>query len=101
MSFSEFRKKQNRLTLQDIRLLIVAGVVIIVIVGALVSLSSYLVYILPEGGEFWLLRESGQAFLFNRVEPYSGLVPAEVQMQVYGRAAQPGEEPFWIFPFIC
>ena len=94
MSFSEFRKKQNRLTLQDIRLLIVAGVVIIVIVGALVSLSSYLVYILPEGGEFWLLRESGQAFLFNRVEPYSGLVPAEVQMQVYGRAAQPGEEPY-------
>ena len=94
MSFSEFQKKQNRVTLQDIRLLILAGVVIIIIVGTLVSLSYYLVNNLPDGGEFWLLRESGQAFLFNRVEPYSGLVPAEVQTHVYGRSSQPGEEAY-------
>ena len=94
MSFSEFQKKQNRLTIQDIRLLILAGVVIIITVGTLVSLSSYLVNKFPEGGEFWLLHESGQAFLFNSVEPYSGLVPADVQTHVYGRASQPGEEAY-------
>lgn len=94
MSFSEFQKNQKRLTLKDIRLLILAGLAIIIITGSLVSLSTYLVNILPGGGEFWLLRESGQAFLFERIEPYSGMVPAAVQMQVYGRSSQPGEEAY-------
>jgi len=94
MSFSEFQKKQNRLTLQDIRLLILGGVLFIVVVITLVSISSYLVQVYPGGGEFWLLRESGQAFLFDRVEPYSGQIPAAVQTMVYGRSFQPGEDPY-------
>jgi len=94
MSFSEFQKKQNRLTIQDIRLMILGGVVIIGVVVTLVFLSSHLVNIFPEGGEFWLLRESGQAFLFDRIEPYSGQVPAAVQTKVYGRSFKPGEDPY-------
>lgn len=94
MSFSEFQKRQNRLTLRDIRLLILVGVVIIVIVGTLVTLSSFLVNSLPEGGEFWLLRESGQTFLFDHFDPYGGLVPEAVQTQIYGRTAQQGEETY-------
>jgi hypothetical protein len=46
------------------------------------------------GGDFYVHWVASRSFLFDRIEPYSGEVPARVQALVYGQAAQPGEEPY-------
>jgi hypothetical protein len=92
MSFQEFQKAPNRLTSREIVFLIVAGVVIILVLYGLAVGNYYLAGELPDGGEFTLLRRGGRSFLFDRVEPYGGSVPALVQEQVYGRPAESGED---------
>lgn len=103
MSFQEFQKAPNRLTLRDIVFLILAGIIIILVLYGLVVANNYLAQLLPGGGEFYLLRTGGRSFLFDRIEPYSGSVPERVQEQIYGRSARLGEDlyildiPFHIF----
>jgi hypothetical protein len=46
------------------------------------------------GGDFYVHWAASRSFLFDRIEPYGGEVPVRVQELVYGRAAQPGEEPY-------
>lgn len=94
MSFRDFQKAPNRLTQRDIGFLIVAALLVALVVYLLAITNNYLANLWPEGGEFTLLRTGGQAFLFDRLEPYSGSVPALVQEQVYGRPAQPGEDVY-------
>lgn len=91
MSFQEFQKAPNRLTSRDIGFLIAAGIVILLVLYGLWIANSYLANLLPDGGEFYLLRTSGHAFLFDRIEPYSANVPERVQELVYGRPASAGE----------
>jgi hypothetical protein len=92
MSFQEFQKAPNRLSSQEIIFLIVSGVVILLVLYGLAIGNSRLAGYLPQGGEFSLLRTAGRAFLFDRIEPYSGTIPSLVQEQVYGRAAGFGED---------
>lgn len=94
MSFQEFQKAPNKFTLGEIVFLIVAGIVIALVLYGLAVGNYYLAGQLSEGGEFALLRTGGRAFLFDRLEPYSGGVPALVQEQVYGRPANSGEDPY-------
>ncbi|GAB4504647.1 MAG: hypothetical protein Fur0043_16410 [Anaerolineales bacterium] len=104
MSFQEFQKTSHRLTPQEWRFLFLAGMVLAALLALLAYANLSLARILPDGGEFYLLRVGGRAFLFDRIEPYSASVPAAVQEQVYGRAAQSGEEvyildiPFHLMP---
>ena len=92
MSFKEFQKAPNRLTFRDSGFLLLTAIIIIFLLVVLAVGNYYLANILPDGGEFYLLRAGGRAFLFDRIEPYSGELPARVQEQVYGRAALPGED---------
>lgn len=104
MSFQEFQKTSRSLTPQDWRFLFLAGFALIALLVLLAFANLSLARILPDGGEFYLLRMGGRAFLFERIEPYSASVPAAVQEQVYGRTARPGEEvyildlPFHLMP---
>lgn len=94
MSFQEFQKAPNRLTPRDIGFFILTGIVLILVLYGLASVNYYLANRLPESGEFYLLRTGGQAFLFNRLEPYSGSVAEQVQVHVYGQPAVQGEDPY-------
>jgi len=94
MSFKDFQKAPNKLTSRDIGFLILAGFVIIFIASTLAAASYYLANLLPDGGELFLLWTGGRSFLFDRIEPYSGIVPARVQEWVYGRSALPGEDVY-------
>ena len=92
MSFREFQKAPNKLTPRDFGFLILVGIVVILVLYGLSVANSYLANLLPDGGEFYLLRTGGRSFLFDQVEPYSGAVPARVQDLVYGRSAVIGED---------
>ncbi len=94
MSFQDFQKKRNNLTLRDIVFLVLAGIVLLLILYGLGIGNYYLANFLPGGGEFYLLRTGGRAFLFDHIEPYSGSVPARVQEQVYGRPAVAGDDQY-------
>jgi len=94
MSFQDFQKASNRLTSRDIGFLLLAAVVVILALFALAVGNYYLADILPDGGEFYLLRTSGRSFLFDQIEPYSGSIPARVQEHVYDRSALPGEDAY-------
>lgn len=103
MSFQDFQKAPNRLTLRDIGFLILAGIIIVLVLYGMVVANNYLAQFLPGGGEFYLLRTGGRSFLFDHIEPYSGSVSERVQEQIYGRSAVLGEDlyildiPFHIF----
>ncbi len=94
MSFQDFQKAPNRLTSRDVGLLALVVVIVILVVSALGAANYYLAGLLPDGGEFTLLRTGGRFFLFDRIEPYTANIPASVQEQVYGRAALPGEDAY-------
>ena len=94
MSFQKFQRFPNRFTARDIGFLVLAAIVITLTILALGAASYYFAGSLPDGGELYLLRTGGRAFLFDRIEPYSGVVPARVQEQVYDRSAQPGEDAY-------
>lgn len=46
------------------------------------------------GGEFYVHWAGSRAFIFDKIEPYSGDVAARTQTLVYGRSARAGEEPY-------
>jgi len=94
MSFKDFQKSANRLSPGEIGFLILILIVVGIIVWVLAVSNNYLAETLPGGGEFYLLRTGGRAFLFDRIEPYGGTVAARVQEQVYGRSAQAGEDTY-------
>jgi len=94
MKFQDFQKAPNRLTSREILILIAVGIVAVLVLYGLAVGNYYLASQLPVGGDFTLLRTGGRAFLFDRLEPYSGGVPASVQEQVYGRPAEPGEHAY-------
>jgi hypothetical protein len=92
MSFQDFQKAPNRLSPREIGFLVVAGLIALLVVYGLAMGNYYLANDLPDGGEFYLLRTAGSSFLFDRIDPYSGSVPARVQELVYGRPANSGED---------
>lgn len=104
MSFQEFQKTSHKLTPQEWRFLVLGGLGLVALLALLAYANLSLARMLPDGGEFYLLRVGGRAFLFDRIEPYSASVPAAVQQQVYGRTAENGEEmyildiPFHLMP---
>lgn len=104
MSFKDFQKAPNRLTPGDVGFLLLIAIIGTLMLAALAVGNYYLANILPDGGEFYLLRGGGRSFLFDHIAPYSGVVPARVQEQVYGRAALSGEDvyildvPFYLLP---
>lgn len=98
MAFQDIRKTRNRLSSEEIRLL----VFIVIGVLALLALNIFLARILP-GGEWLYLRwNAARAFLFEHAEPYSTVIAERIQQLVYGRVAFSSEygyvlnDPFYI-----
>lgn len=61
------------------------------------ALSTALVYAnltLTGGGDFYTHWVASRGFIFDKVDPYSGEVPARVQELVYGDSAKAGDEPY-------
>ncbi len=59
-----------------------------------VSMNLRVVQGLGAGGDFLLPWKGARELFFEKAEPYSGQVANFVQQQVYGRDAQPGENPY-------
>ena len=49
---------------------------------------------LKDGGDFYVHWVGARTFLQDRIDPYSGEVPAQVQRLVYGGPAAAGNEPY-------
>ena len=94
MSFQEFQRRANRLSGRDIWFLIGLTIVTLLVLSVLVVINYNLARTLPGGGELTLLRVSGDYFLFQRIDPYSGSVPARVQEVIYGGIAPAGEDAY-------
>ncbi len=68
--------------------------------GTLIGADIRLSQGLSGGGEFFSPWEAARAFLFEHTAPYSGTVASLAQEQTYGRAAQAGENPYFLqLPF--
>ncbi len=68
----------------------VALIVVSLLIGANIGLSR----IVPGGGGFLVAWKASSGFLFDHIQPYSGVVADQVQQLVYGRTAQSGDNPY-------
>ncbi len=90
MAFRDIRKSRKWLSVEEIRLLVLALFILIF----LIVLNIYLARSLP-GGELFYLRWSGaRAFLVDHIDPYSTTVAERVQNVAYGRPALSSEYPY-------
>jgi len=90
MAFRDIRKSRKWLSVEEIRLLILALFILVL----LLVLNVYLARTLS-GGEFFYLRWSGaRAFLVDHTELYGSAVAEQTQYIAYGRPAVSGEYPY-------
>jgi hypothetical protein len=83
-----FQPPSKSLTPRDYQFIALVVVVFLAICVALVFAN----LTLKGGGDFYVNYVGGRAFLFDKIDPYGGEVPARVQQLVYGRSASAGEE---------
>lgn len=90
MAFQDIRKKRKWLSAEDVRVILLA----LIVLGILVALNIYLARLLP-GGELFFQRWSGaRAFLIEQIEPYSTTIAQRTQNVAYGRLAFSSEYPY-------
>ncbi|HNN12522.1 MAG TPA: hypothetical protein PKL78_03125 [Anaerolineales bacterium] len=86
-----FQPPSKSLTPRDYQFIILALLVVAVASFGLVRVNLSL----PRGGGDFLVHwVASRGFITERLDPYSGEVPARVQQLVYGGAAQAGSEPY-------
>jgi hypothetical protein len=96
-----FQPPSKSLSSRDYQFIALVVIVFLAICAALVSAN----LTLKGGGEFYVHWVGSRAFLFDKVDPYSGEVSARVQRLVYEGPAKAGDEPyildtpFQILPF--
>lgn len=90
MAFKDIRKSRKLLSVEEVRLLLVA---LFMLVG-LLALNIYLARTLPGGEQFFLRWSSARAFLVEQVEPYSSTIAERTQNIAYGRPAFSSEYPY-------
>jgi hypothetical protein len=86
--------KQPPLKFKDVAPLLLAGLLVLAALVGLFFLNLWLAERFPPGADFLAPWRGARAFLFERTDPYSGTVAANVQVEVYGRLARPGEFPY-------
>jgi len=87
---ASFQPPSKSLTLRDYQFIALAVAAFLIICASLFSAN----LTLEGGGDFYVHWAGARAFLFDKIDPYSGEVPVRVQKLVYGGAAQAGEEPY-------
>ena len=90
MAFRDIRKSRKWLSIEEIRILLLAFLLLL----GLLALNLYLARVLP-GGEQLFVRWSGaRAFLAGTVDPYGATIAERTQNVAYGRQAFPLEYPY-------
>jgi hypothetical protein len=96
----KFNRKRPSLTARDISLVSLLVMLGLIVVSVLAGVNIGLSRIVPGGGDFFVAWKAARAFLFDRVEPYSGVVATQTQQLVYGANAAPAQDPyFFTLPF--
>jgi len=90
MAFKDIRKSRKLLSVEEVRLLLLA----LLILAGLLALNIYLAQVLPGGEQFFLRWSGARAFLVERIEPYSSTIAERTQNLAYGRQAFSSEYPF-------
>jgi hypothetical protein len=96
-----FQPPSKSLTPRDYQFIALVVIVFLAICAALLFANRTL----KGGGDFYVHWVGARAFLFDKIDPYSGEVPARVQRLVYEDLAKAGDEPyildtpFQILPF--
>ncbi|MBK9927156.1 MAG: hypothetical protein IPP66_17955 [Anaerolineales bacterium] len=95
MAFRDIRRSRKWLSVEEIRLLLLA---LILLVG-LLALNIYLARTLPGGEQFFLRWSGARTFLLDKLqrepgEPYSATVAERTQNVAYGRQAFGSEYPY-------
>jgi len=86
--------KKPGLTTREIRILSLIGMVTLIVVSLLIGANIGLGRSVPGGGGFFIAWKASSGFIFDHINPYSGVIAGQVQQLVYGRIAQPGENPY-------
>ena len=85
-----FQPPSKSLTPRDYQFIALVTILFLAVSAALV----YANLTLTNGGDFYVHWAASRGFIFERIDPYSGEVPARVQELVYGDSAQAGDEPY-------
>jgi hypothetical protein len=85
-----FQPPSKSLTPRDYQFIALVVVAFLAICAALVFAN----LTLKGGGDFYVNWVGARAFLVDKIDPYSGEVPARVQQLVYSGPAQVGDEPY-------
>lgn len=85
-----FQPPSKSLTPRDYLFIALVVILFLIVSAALVTANLEL----TGGGDFYAHWSAGRAFLFDKIDPYSGAIPARVQELVYGDPAQAGDEPY-------
>ena len=85
-----FHTPSKSLSPRDYQFIALVIIVFLVICAALVSAN----LTLKGGGDFYVHWAGARAFLFDKIDPYSGEVPARVQQLVYSDSAKAGDKPY-------
>lgn len=90
MAFKDIRKSRKWLSIEEIRLLLLAFILFV----GLLALNIYIARVLPGGEQFYLRWSGAHAFLAEQIEPYSSTIAERTQQVAYGRAAFSSEYPY-------
>ncbi|HMU93094.1 MAG TPA: hypothetical protein PKE35_10210 [Anaerolineales bacterium] len=85
-----FQPPSKSFTARDYQFIALVSIVVVAISIGLVMLN----LTLKDGGDFYVHWFAVRVFQNDRLDPYSGEVPARVQQQVYGGPAAQGDEPY-------
>ena len=90
MAFRDIRKSRKWLSVEEMRLLLLA----FLLLAGLLALNIYLARMLPGGEQFFLRWSGARAYLIEGIEPYSATIAGRTQTIAYGRGAFPLEYPY-------
>ncbi len=85
-----FQPPSKSLTPRDYQFIALVTILFLAVSTALI----YANLTLTGGGDFFTHWVASRGFIFEKIDPYSGEVPARVQELVYGDSAQAGDEPY-------
>ncbi len=87
---THFQPPSKSLTPRDYQFIALAVILFLLICAALL----YANFTLKGGGDFYVHWVGARAFLFDKIDPYSGEVAARVQGLVYEGSTKAGDEPY-------
>jgi hypothetical protein len=86
--------KKRFLTIKEFRAILAVIFLVLVLAAGLLALNWRLAGQFGAGADFLPAWHGTRAFLFENTDPYSRIVAARTQLEVYGRAAHAAEFPY-------